>query len=920
MASVVQPRFNVANPEAEAEIASIGAQLVTNATEDTKQVIRDTILAGYSKGLGPKEIALDLAGRINETTGKREGGVLGLSRPLASAALNLRDRLNSGDPSEMSKVLGMGLRDARFDAMIRRSIESGKPLSSEAVQKMYDRYVNNALKHRAETVARTETGQATQAAGRQAFKQGMSKAGVDPKAIVRVWDASGDSRVRNSHRALDGQRVPGLDKPFVSPVTGGRMLYPHDRSLGAKPEDVIKCRCVVEYVIDYSYGLEDEDPNAAPIADAASQDLSNAFINVLVTSGGTVDQMADQLKVQFPDREIADLRNSIRSFLVRLPKQGRVIVTKEGRGVYRGQLPTGDQTPPIAPPRPPVAPPPPPPRPPVAPPPPPPPVTPPPQDLTDPSAWKTIDDAASGFKQLHGIDIQVFRGDNTKVVPLRGTWTPNPLEADPVRAIREADRVMKEMKRKYKALEEDKGFGASVIQLRIGTVDGRPDRGLRISAFDDSTGGKALGVYNPWERRIQVDVSANIFDESTGIDLQPFAVKKNNPWAVGSNGFADVFRHEYGHSIERQLYLHVTGKRTVGVSNMEIDDVVRPFLKNLFETDITYHPSRYAKANEREWLAESFTAYTHPNFKPGTGMIDRRLESIFDKILKTDKQAQAAPPRIPIPRAPAPAPAPTDTWVPKSDRNTWTTMEEAERGFFENHGFRIRAFDDADKQARLFERLGASDTTKPGLALQKMQAIDKTMTDLKERFPGLRDPEKSRVELGIDLQLNPGGLQAKRGKSSGVLGLHYTDLDRIQLAASDVSADESSSILAKKLGGWSVGSGHLADVFRHEYGHALEKYIYEAYNPTSYSVIKNQFNGAYPQGIRTTIRKYLEQQKSKTSGPTRYGQTNGAEFWAECFATYTHPQYKRGMLPDRMEKILDIVLKSPDHGTPKTTT
>lgn len=248
-------RFDVRNPRAERQIAELAGTEITRISEDTLQAARAVVLDGYSKGRGPNAIGLDLAGRINRATGRREGGVLGMSSTQAAAALSLRTRLMSGDPAEMRKVLDMKLRDKRFDAMLRRHIETGKAPSPEDINRMYVRYVDRAIQLRGETVARTETGRAVHAASLETFRQGLEKAGYTAAAVTRTWRSAGDKRVRHSHQEMNGQTVTGLDAPFVAP-SGAMMMFPLDTSLGAGPEEIVNCRCDQELDIDYSEGLD----------------------------------------------------------------------------------------------------------------------------------------------------------------------------------------------------------------------------------------------------------------------------------------------------------------------------------------------------------------------------------------------------------------------------------------------------------------------------------------------------------------------------------------------------------------------------------------------------------------------------------------------------------------------------------------
>lgn len=259
MADEVVIRFDVRNPRAERLISQRAGEQITNVMENTRQAVRALLLGGYAAGQGPNDIALDLVGRINKASGHREGGVIGLTPQQTTAALNLRTRLASGDPAEMRKVLNMGLRDLRFDPTIEAAIKDVKPVAPDKIDAMYRQYVNNALRFRGEMIARTETGQAVLEASHEAFKQGLEKTGYSDNAVTKVWRSASDSKVRDSHAALDGQTVGGLEGVFVSPDTGAQFLYPMDDSLGAGPAEIINCRCLCEYNIDFSETLRGEN-------------------------------------------------------------------------------------------------------------------------------------------------------------------------------------------------------------------------------------------------------------------------------------------------------------------------------------------------------------------------------------------------------------------------------------------------------------------------------------------------------------------------------------------------------------------------------------------------------------------------------------------------------------------------------------
>ena len=73
---------------------------------------------------------------------------------------------------------------------------------------------------------------------RNALKNGCTK---------KKWISFGDERVRMDHADVDGEIVD-INKPFH--VGGYLMMFPKDDSLGAGLEEIVNCRCSVEYLKD----------------------------------------------------------------------------------------------------------------------------------------------------------------------------------------------------------------------------------------------------------------------------------------------------------------------------------------------------------------------------------------------------------------------------------------------------------------------------------------------------------------------------------------------------------------------------------------------------------------------------------------------------------------------------------------------
>ncbi|WP_270392659.1 phage minor head protein [Butyribacter intestini] len=81
---------------------------------------------------------------------------------------------------------------------------------------------------------------------RSAIKNGCTK---------KKWISFGDERVRTDHADVDGE-VVDIYKPFH--VGGYLMMFPKDDSLGAGLEEIVNCRCSVEYLQDRVIVLDDK--------------------------------------------------------------------------------------------------------------------------------------------------------------------------------------------------------------------------------------------------------------------------------------------------------------------------------------------------------------------------------------------------------------------------------------------------------------------------------------------------------------------------------------------------------------------------------------------------------------------------------------------------------------------------------------
>lgn len=248
--NTIVPIFNMRNEWVEQDLRRYSSNFITNITQDTKDAVRIALEAGMSRGDNPRRVALDIVGRINPVSKKREGGIIGLSSNQVRWVNNAVIYLQTLD----EKYLSLGLRDKRFDKTVIKAIQSGTPLDQDTISKLTTAYKKNALKYRGEMVARTETMQSINRGEYASLQTGIEEGYFTERQITAYWDDSGDGRVRPSHRYLaekyNASNPIKWGDSFVT-ARGERLRYPGDTSLGASAGEVIMCRCRARHKVDF---------------------------------------------------------------------------------------------------------------------------------------------------------------------------------------------------------------------------------------------------------------------------------------------------------------------------------------------------------------------------------------------------------------------------------------------------------------------------------------------------------------------------------------------------------------------------------------------------------------------------------------------------------------------------------------------
>lgn len=237
--------FDAMRPSAQDWISTKQREAVAIIAREQGEAIQAVLSYGQEVGIAPAPLARNILGVVG-MNGERTGGVVGLTRQDAEWLINARRQLLSGDPEEMRGYFSRVRRDKRFDGIVQRAIDAGKPVSVADVDRITQRYAARLLDTRAEVVASIQAVEAYNAGRAQLYKQ-LVEDGTNPALITKRWKTRADERVRVSHRAMNGQTVAG-SAAFVTP-RGALMMNPGDTSLGAPLDEIVRCRCRAIYSI-----------------------------------------------------------------------------------------------------------------------------------------------------------------------------------------------------------------------------------------------------------------------------------------------------------------------------------------------------------------------------------------------------------------------------------------------------------------------------------------------------------------------------------------------------------------------------------------------------------------------------------------------------------------------------------------------
>lgn len=227
-------RFDVNSPQIVARARANQLELVQGFELEqhqvTRQITRRAILESATDGINPRRVAQDFRDSI------------GLTPQQEQWVANYRRALERG---EYVRATGYELSSGQADRTLRRMARDGSTLTSKQIDDYVERYRQNALTYRAETIARTEALANAHAGIDDALQQAVARGDLEADQLEAEWHAGPRSKhARDQHQAMDGKRVP-LGQDFVLP-DGTRMRGPGDRRGGARHN--ASCRCAKSVV------------------------------------------------------------------------------------------------------------------------------------------------------------------------------------------------------------------------------------------------------------------------------------------------------------------------------------------------------------------------------------------------------------------------------------------------------------------------------------------------------------------------------------------------------------------------------------------------------------------------------------------------------------------------------------------------
>lgn len=219
--------FDPVDPEVLSWAERNKLDLVTGLTFEQRSVIRAMLIRIEEEGTNPLVAARDILDSIGLTPGQE------------AAVDSYRDALTSG---RYSQALQRELSSGVSDRSIRAARDADRLLTDDQIDRAVTAYRQNAIRLRAETIARTESQRIAHQGSDGLYAQAIRRGDLDADQIECGWLHSPGAKGRDDrefHKSMHGQ-TRAWGEPFISGL-GNELMFPGDPDAPAK--ETVNCRC-----------------------------------------------------------------------------------------------------------------------------------------------------------------------------------------------------------------------------------------------------------------------------------------------------------------------------------------------------------------------------------------------------------------------------------------------------------------------------------------------------------------------------------------------------------------------------------------------------------------------------------------------------------------------------------------------------
>lgn len=198
---------------------------VTGINAEQRILIRAMLIRIEEEGTNPLEAAKDILDSI------------GLTPAQEAAVASYRAALEAG---QYTAALQRELSSGVADGVIRRARDADRALTTEQIARAVAAYRQNALRKRAETIARTESQRIAHQGSDALYQQAVRRGDINADQVICEWLPARAGLSKHDREFHRGIAAVSWGEPFVTGL-GNEMMFPGDPRAPAR--EVVNCRC-----------------------------------------------------------------------------------------------------------------------------------------------------------------------------------------------------------------------------------------------------------------------------------------------------------------------------------------------------------------------------------------------------------------------------------------------------------------------------------------------------------------------------------------------------------------------------------------------------------------------------------------------------------------------------------------------------